>query len=47
MLQMIAERRLDPGALLGSTIDLRTAASNFATQAGFEGAGVHVIDTFA
>jgi alcohol dehydrogenase len=47
MLTMIADGRLDPASLLGGTIDLSTAARNFSTREGFDGAGVVVIDTFA
>lgn len=46
MLGMIADGRMDPASLLGTTIDLSTAARNFASRDGFDGAGVVVIDTF-
>jgi alcohol dehydrogenase len=46
MLQMISDGRLHPAKLLGATTDLATAAENFASGQGFDGAGVVVIDSF-
>jgi alcohol dehydrogenase len=46
MLDMIATKQLKPELLIGGTVDLGTAAANFGDQAGFDGAGVMVIDEF-
>ena len=46
MLDMIGAGRLNPADLLGGTVNLSQAASNFSTRQGFDGPGVFVIDRF-
>ncbi len=43
MLQMIDDGRLNPGQLIGGTVDLESALESFAVDAGFAGPGVTVV----
>ena len=46
MLQMIAEKKLEPGKLVNQTVDLERAAKALGNPAHLHVAGVTVIDTF-
>ena len=46
MLEMIADGRLNPGALIGQTVGLRAAAKGLGTEEFLQGPGVSVIDRF-
>ena len=43
MLQMIDDGRLNPGQLIGGTVDLESALESFAVDAEFAGPGVTVV----